>query len=361
MNKSKAIVSLLFALTLFSQGVIEAESKPGQTEKNQFWLGGDISGTTELEAAGIFSYTKDGEQVENTELMKRFGMNAVRLRVWVNPKDHFCDMNDVLVMALRAKENGMAIMIDFHYSDWWADPGHQDIPAQWSSLDNDGVKDALVDHTRSTLQLLKDNGIDVRWVQVGNETTNGFVWPVARLEQGAGENMAVYAALTAAGYEAVKQVYPNADVIVHLDNGYDRDLYVRMFDALREHGCPWDIIGMSVYPFWSKRDQLETSSVTDIIDNINYISSRYGCDVMIVETGVHISDPAAGKIFISRLIDAAIDDTGGRCTGVFYWAPECCHGGYQLGAFKDDKPTEIMDAFSEASHKINTNQQNKIY
>lgn len=352
--RKETFVSLLFALTLFSQGVICAESTSGRNADRQFWLGGDISGTTELEASGIFSYTNEGEKVENTELIKRLGMNAVRLRVWVNPKDSFCDMNDVLKMALRAKENDMAIMIDFHYSDWWADPGHQDIPSAWSSLDYCGVKNALAGHTRSTLQLLKDNGVDVRWVQVGNETTNGFVWPMARLEQGAGENMAKYAGLTAAGYEAVKQVYPEAAVIIHLDNGYDRDLYVRMFDALRVYGCPWDLIGMSVYPFWSKRDQLEMNSVTDIIDNINYIGERYGCDVMIVETGVHVSDPAAGKIFMSRLIDAAIDDTGGRCPGVFYWAPECCHGGYQLGAFKDDRPTEIMDAFTEASKRIAT-------
>lgn len=318
----------------------------------RFWLGGDISGTTELEASGIFSYTREGERMENTQLMKHLGMNAVRLRVWVEPKDGFCNMEDVLIMALRAKEAGMAIMIDFHYSDWWADPSHQMIPASWMKNDFEGICRALADHTRQTLALLKNNGIDVKWVQVGNETTNGFIWPVAKLEQGAGCDFSRYATLTKTGYQAVKEIYPDAKVIVHLDNGYDRDLYVRMFDGLKAEGCPWDIIGMSVYPYWSGRDQTLASSVDDCIDNIIYLSDRYDCEIQIVETGVVVSEPEAGKDFIARLIDGAANHTDGRCTGLFYWAPECCHGGYQLGAFSDDRPTVIMDAFTEAAGRL---------
>lgn len=166
-------VSLLLALPAKSQ---------------TFWLGADISGTTALEKWHAPLYNAQGEPRENTALMKEYGLNAVRLRVWVNPKDSLCSKEDVLKMALRAKQHGMALMIDFHYSDWWADPGKQYPPKAWEQLDYDGMKAALAQHTRETLQLLKANSIDVTWVQVGNETTNGFLWPMGRAQ----ENMAQY-------------------------------------------------------------------------------------------------------------------------------------------------------------------------
>lgn len=210
-----------------------------------FWLGGDISGTTADEARGHFTMNCDGVKTETTQLMKDYGMNATRLRVWVDPVDGFCSPEDVLKMAKRSQELGMPVMIDFHYSDWWADPGKQNPPKQWSGLNLSQTEKALADHTRSTLQLLKDNGIDVKWVQVGNETTHGFLWPMGNFE----ENPVQYASLTKAGAKAVKEIYPDAKVIIHLDNGFDRNLYDTVFDSLKSNGVEWDIIGMSVYPF----------------------------------------------------------------------------------------------------------------
>ena len=157
-----------------------------------FWLGADISGTSGLEAFGAQLYNAQGEPRENTVLMREYGLNAARFRVWVNPKGGFSSKEDVLKLALRAKEQGMAIMIDFHYSDWWADPGKQNIPKAWEQMSYEEMCQALAQHTRKTLNLLKDNAIDVKWVQVGNETTNGFLWPMGRAQ----ENMKQYAGLT---------------------------------------------------------------------------------------------------------------------------------------------------------------------
>ena len=142
------------------------------------WLGGDISGTTADEARGIFSADTTGMVTENTRLMKNYGMDAVRLRVWVNPERGFSSKEDVLKLARRARDLGMEIMIDFHYSDWWADPGKQNPPAAWADMDLPEMKQALATHTKETLQLLKDDGIEVRWVQVGNETRDGMLWPL---------------------------------------------------------------------------------------------------------------------------------------------------------------------------------------
>lgn len=318
-----------------------------------FWLGGDISGTTADEARGHFTKNTKGEVTETTQLMKDYGMNSTRLRVWVNPKDGFCNPEDVLKMAKRSQALGMPVMIDFHYSDWWADPGKQNPPKAWEGMTLAETEKALADHTRSTLQLLKDNGIDVKWVQVGNETTHGFLWPMGRFE----ENPEQYAALTKAGAKAVKEVYPDAKVIIHLDNGFDQALYDRVFDSLKANGVEWDIIGMSVYPFWAMdagREPSEIMTLVDSIANIRHLKEKYGSEIMIVETGVDARDPEPGKQFIAALIKAAKELTDGACTGVFYWAPEIdADAQYHLGAFANGQPTAIMEAFKEASESMN--------
>ena len=333
--KKKAFLLLL--ATLFSTSYIQAQEP--------FWLGADISGTTELEARGEKLYNKQGDIRENTALMKELGLNAVRLRVWVNPRGGFCSKEDVLLMAKRAKYYDMAVMIDFHYSDWWADPGKQPIPGAWQYFSLGEMKYALAEHTRETLQLLKDNHINVRWVQVGNETTHGFLWPMGRAE----DNMQQYAELSEAGYQAVKSVFPDASVIIHLDGGCDIKRYEFIFDGLRQNGAHWDIIGMSVYPYWDKeagltKDYKET--ISKVMDNIKALNRKYGCELMIVETGVEAKKPDEGKTIMQELIKASRTQCDGHCKGVFYWAPEL-EGQYPLGAFQDHKPTAIMDAFRE--------------
>lgn len=229
--------------------------------------------TRRVKTVFIFTRNARGDVTECTRLMKELGLDAVRLRVWVDPKDGFSSKEDVLVMAKRAKALDMAIMMDFHYSDWWADPGKQNIPDAWKGMNVAEMQKALDAHTKETLQLLKDNDIEVKWVQVGNETTHGFLWPVGRAE----ENMENYARLTRAGYDAVKEIYPHAAVIKHLDNGYDRSIYDFIFDGLRKHGAAWDMIGMSLYPYWTVKNDpsyTEPLLITRCADNMKYLKEK---------------------------------------------------------------------------------------
>ncbi len=310
----------------------------------EFWLGADISGTTLLEHMGKQLYNAAGEPRENTALMKELGLNAIRLRVWVNPRGGWSGADDVLVMARRARDLNMALMIDFHYSDWWADPGKQYPPKAWKDLDYTAMCDSLAKHTVDVLSLLKRDGIDVRWVQVGNETTDGFLWETGR----ASTHPDQYAGLTRAGYDAVKSVYPDAAVIVHVDCGSDAKRYDRIFGILKSNNVPFDIIGMSVYPYWDAKEGLQdhwTGTIDGVVANANRLSVLYDCPVMIVETGVEAAHPIEGKEILSAIIDAARN----RCTdclGVFYWAPEA-EGQYPLGAFENHRPTVIMDAFKQ--------------
>lgn len=314
-----------------------------------FWLGADISGTTELEARGGKLYNAKGELRENTALMYELGLNAIRLRVWVNPEGGFCSPADVLIMAKRAKYYGLPVMIDFHYSDWWADPAHQTVPATWQYLNQYELKEVLRNHTRNTLKMLRDADVDVRWVQVGNETSNGFIWPKAK----ASENMQAYAELTQVGYDAVKEVYPQAQVIIHLDGGSDPTHCDFILGGLQEYNTKWDVIGLSVYPYWDhKAGTTETDQETldKFSANIVYLAKKYGKDVIVVETGVEAARPAEGKKLLADIIHYAKDKTEGHCHGVFYWAPEA-EGGYALGASHNGHITEIMEAFTEAAKK----------
>ena len=333
----KLLIAFLF--TVISIGNAHAQ------DKNSFWLGADISGTTQLESNGEKLYNAKGEIRENTALMKELGLNAVRLRVWVNPRGGWSGAEDVLEMAKRAKYYDMAVMIDFHYSDWWADPGKQHIPAAWQYMSYDEMKNALAQHTEDVLSLLKKNNIDVKWVQVGNETTNGFLWPMGR----ASDNMEKYAGFTEVGYQAVKKVYPNAQVIIHIDGGCDQKRYDFIFDGLKKFGAHYDMIGLSVYPYWDVVAKLESDwkgSVRDFTANIKHLYEKYGKETMVVETGAESKHPKEGYIIMKAVINAAKNDCGGHCHGVFYWAPEL-EGQYPLGAFDNHRPTEIMKAFAK--------------
>ena len=346
----KQIWSTLFMI--IALGLTAGAKKPAH-----LWLGADISGTTADEARGVFSADTSGFVTENTQLMKNYGLDAVRLRVWVNPKEGFSSKEDVLNMAKRAKDLGMEIMIDFHYSDWWADPGKQYPPKAWENFNLEQMKTALADHTRETLQLLKDNDINIKWVQVGNETRDGMLWPLAQISKG---NMRNYAELSQVGYETVKSVYPDADVIVHIDNGYDNPLYYEIFDALKENGAKWDIIGMSVYPYWAMEagaEPDEASTLRDAADNIRKLKAKYDCPIMITEVGVNSEEPENGEQTMNDLFDMVINDVDGACIGVFYWAPEMFRTtdfwgnkhGYALGAFQNARPTRIMNSFTRAA------------
>lgn len=177
-------------------------------------------------------------------------------------------------------------------------------------------------------------------------------------------NWANLGAFITTGYEAVKSVFPDAIVIVHLDNGYDNSMFQWFFDELKKNGGKWDMIGMSIYPYWTMlyhgdKYPNEDKVITDCISNINKLAARYQCDVMIVETGMDCGDGNGGvasaatlqqgKKLLTRLIKESREQTGGHCKGVFYWEPECRpNESYRLGAFTNDgKPTVIMEAFKE--------------
>ena len=325
----------------------------GQNATKDFVKGADVGFLAGQERHGVKFHDRNGHERECLELLKNdYQMSGIRLRVWVNPRNGDCGKEEVLAMARRVKALGMDLMIDFHYADSWADPAKQPIPAAWKDHTYKQMRKDLRRHTIEVLSLLKRNGIEPRWVQVGNETANGLLWPMGHIEK----NPEQYAGFIRAGYDAVKKVLPKAIVIVHLDRGHKQDLYDWNLDIVRKYGGKWDMIGMSLYPYWAMEGHPELNAdqiITDCMANIRHVSEKYGCDVMIVETGfeVNMQHPEVmdeGRRQLTRVIHEARTQTNNRCRGVFYWEPQCLPGGYKLGAFDSNAaPTAIMEAFVE--------------
>lgn len=288
-------------------------------------LGADISWCTEMEADGMQFYNADGQPTDIFVLLRQIGMNAVRLRVWANPEQRYgawSDRADVLAKARRAKAAGLDVLLAFHYSDYFADPGKQTKPQIWATLPFDNLKAAMVAHTVDMLQALRDEGIEPRWVQVGNETTSGLLWPEGRIRWNEPDSVRWlnYIALSNAAYDAVKSVCPNAYVIVHHDMGrIDQTWY---YTAFSKYGGKFDMIGITHYPDWDKWGEQNTL----VANYLRKMHTTFRVPVMIVETAYsNWDEPRAAMVmrdFVQKLSRAP------GYAGIFYWEPEV-YGGWE--------------------------------
>ncbi len=320
--------------------------KPEPQPDRTFVKGADISSVTEMESKGFKFYNAAGQQRELTALMKEIGCNAVRLRVWVDPQGGWSGKADVVAKAKRAQALGMKIMIDFHYSDSWADPGKQNVPAAWKGKDAAGMAAAVGAHTQEVLQALKTAGVEVTWVQVGNEVTNGMLWDSGKVS---GSSVGQFVNYFHAGREAVKAVYPQAKVILHLDNGWNLGTLNWFLTLMKGHSLNYDVLGLSLYPsYWENGAYPDwTPKVQQFVQNLPTLYSSYGKPILLVEFGMPASEPAKAKAALQYLMDKTKDlDWFG---GIFYWAPETEHdrSGYDYGAFSGGKPTEALDPFGQ--------------
>jgi arabinogalactan endo-1,4-beta-galactosidase len=341
----KKLITGMALLALLSSACKKEDNKPVPVpppEPTSFFAkGADVSWITEMESAGKKLYNSAGAETECMALMKALGMNSIRLRVWVNPSPAWNNTADVLAKALRAKAAGLKIMIDFHYSDSWADPGKQTKPTAWASLSVTELLEAIKQHTTSVLTQLKNNGITPEWVQVGNETNDGMLWPEGK----ASVNMGNYAQMINAGYDAVKAVFATAKVIVHVSNGWDNDLFKWNIGGLVSNGARFDVIGMSVYPAAGNWPAINNQCLV----NMNDMVSRYNKEVMVVEVGMPWDNASASKAFVTDIITKVKLVNASKGIGVFYWEPQSYGGwkGYTLGAFDNSgRPTIAIDAFA---------------
>ncbi len=251
-------------------GFDDVELVPGKAELSI--LGSDISSLYKSEAmGGVYRY-EDGTPADALQILKDHGMNYARLRVWVNPADGYHNKEELLAMARRFKTLGIRFLVDFHYSDTWADPGKQFKPAAWKNLDFEQLKQAVYDHTLDICNSLKSQGTPPDMVQIGNEINSGMLWP-----DGNTKNWDNLAALLKEGYRAVKDSSETSLVMLQLAEGGKNEAARAWFDKAVELKVPFDLIGVSYYPYWH-------GTLADLQANIFDLVQRYGKGVIVAET-----------------------------------------------------------------------------
>jgi arabinogalactan endo-1,4-beta-galactosidase len=308
----------------------DVELVPGQAALSI--LGADISSLNKSEDLGGIYKGASGTPMDALQILKDHGLNYARLRVWVDPADGYHDKEEILEIAVRLKELGIKLLVDFHYSDNWADPGKQIKPAAWENLEFEQLKQALYDHTFDVCNGLVAQGTPPDMVQVGNEINAGMLWPDGHTYDP--PNWDNLAELIIAGYDAVKACSPETQVMLHIAEGGDNDLARWWFDNITRRDVPFDVIGISYYPYWH-------GSLGELQYNLNDISARYDKDVIVVETAYAFTDqdndnfpnivdqqlavqhypltPEGQRDMLRDVMAIVRAVDNGRGLGVFYW------------------------------------------
>lgn len=305
----------------------------------KFINGMDVSMLAELEAFGA-TYRYDGEEKDIFEIFSETGINAVRLRLWNDPYDEVGnpygggtnDLKTTIKLAKRIMDKELDFILDIHYSDFWTDPSKQWKPKAWINLTEEQLTDKVYEYTKEVLHGLKENGIRIRYVQVGNEITKGFLWPEGHID-----HVGSMAGLLESGIRAIRDFDENIRIMLHLDYGTDNRMYREWFRKIEPFGLDYDIIGMSYYPYWN-------GSLEELLFNMNDISEYCGKEIIVAETafgyttdhlgcsGMIFSEELASKVpypptgdgqkeFMQALIHTIKSVNYGKGIGFIYWEP----------------------------------------
>jgi arabinogalactan endo-1,4-beta-galactosidase len=310
---------LALALNICSCSHAQSTSENPNPSPNAFAKGADVGWLSQMEATGYHFYDFDGSEKECLQLLKNRGINTIRLRVWVNPStdktNGHCSKEETVAMAIRAKNMGMRVMIDFHYSDSWADPSKQNKPAAWANHTFAELLNDVYNHTFDVLMALKNVGVTPEWVQIGNEIPGGMLWP-----EGSSTNYGQLAQLLNKGYDATKAVDSSIKVVIHLDEGNNNAKFRWFFDYATTYQVKYDVIGMSYYPFWLNSDY--TATIQNLSANLNDMASRYNKEVMVVEVGGDFELIQNTHDMLVAVINAVKNVPNNKGLGVIYWEPE---------------------------------------
>ena len=254
------------------------------------FLGIDASTQVEVDSKNPHYYYK-GKEVDPWEFMfEHNGVKSMRLRLWIDPYDEdghpygggTVDFKKWIILAKRAQKVGYKILLDFHYSDFWCDPGKQLLPKSWRGLSVDDLANKVYEYTKKTLQDIQKEGIEVSYIQIGNEITNGMLWPLGKLsEKVPGQTRSNYdnlALFLRSGVKGARETLPNAKLIIHLEKSYDVETHEEFFNEIAKRGVDFDIIGLSYYPYWH-------GTFPMFFKNVDNLKTKFAKPIWIVETG----------------------------------------------------------------------------
>ena len=248
---------------------------------SRFIKGMDLSTLLELERCGA-KYYDHGVERDVLDIIKDYDVDTIRIRLWNDPKSEDGepygagnnDLEETIAIGKKVTDAGFGVLLNFHYSDFWADPGKQIKPKAWANYGVEELEKAVYDFTFESLNKAIDSGVNVTMIQVGNELSNGLSWPEGKVP-----NYDNIAKFVSAGIRACRAVNPDIPLMIHLDNGGNNELYRRWFDNYTQRGEDFDYIGLSYYPFWH-------GSLQMLEDNMNDIAKRYGKELIIAEVSM---------------------------------------------------------------------------
>ena len=325
--------------------------------------GADLSFEPQEEAAGA-NFTDNGVPASPLQILNAHGLNYVRLRLWVDPPPGYSNLASDLKMARRIKAAGDKLYLDIHYSDFWADPQHQNIPAAWQGQDLAQLTDTVRSYTRQVIGAFAAQGTPVDMVSIGNEIRNGMLWPIGQIDWSTGTGWDNLGMLLRAGVDGAQAGNPDGHkllVMIHFDQGGDNAQSRAFFDHILAQHVPFDVIGLSYYTFFH-------GPLAAMRDNVNDLATRYGKPIVIAEsqyawTLAAGNDGTGNFVWQASQIEPGYPDTPGgqlsfyndllsilaqvpehRGIGLFYWEPEWIPGvGWEPGA---GTPNDNLTLFS---------------
>ncbi|MEY2675045.1 MAG: hypothetical protein RL102_311 [Actinomycetota bacterium] len=327
-----AVLAALTALTYgFTASPLPAVSAPGPVVLSN---GADVSWLPLLEREGTRFVTDKGKRTDPLLLMSSAGLKVARVRLWVNPANQDSSLDEALALAKRIRAAKLALVLDLHYSDWWADPANQKIPAAWEHLSHAGLVEQVGDYTAQTLGAFVDQGTPPAWVQIGNEIANGMLWPDGALKAWTPAEFSSLADLLNSGTQAARQASPKSRVLIHLETGGDASKTRNWLSMAFAAGLNKpDGVGLSYYSQWS-------GSFSKLTDALAVVSNEYGLRVAIAETAYPNSasqsprplldpnksrlpgfalSPSGQAAYATKVAEILRKTAGTRGIGVWWW------------------------------------------
>lgn len=319
-------------------------------------IGADLSFLKQAEERGTV-FKDDGKARPGLEIFKEHGYNWIRLRLFHTPTRLPNNLDYTIASAQAAKKSGFKFLLNFHYSDTWADPGKQTMPKAWEGKSHAELVSAVRDYTRDTISALRDAGVLPDMVQIGNEVRPGMLWPDGKLP----ENWQNFADLLQAGIQGVDAgggTNSRARIMIHFDQGANRRGSKWFFDKLNEFGVKFDVIGLSYYPWWH-------GSLLDLRENLNFLAKEYRKDIMLVEVAYcwrpteyrdkpapFPESPEGQRDFLDEVNRIVLGTPDQRGIGIFWWEPAVTGGLRNRGFFDDDgNALPVIRVFDRFSRK----------
>jgi arabinogalactan endo-1,4-beta-galactosidase len=352
------------ALILFLIAMLLAH--PHRASAGDFAFGADLSYLKQVEDAGVV-FKEDGKPKPGLQIFHDHGYNWIRLRVCVEPATLPNNIEYTRTLALAAKKMGYKFLLDFMYSNSWADPIHQPPPKAWEPMSHAERVKALFEYTRDTVAAFRDADVLPDMIQVGNEIGNGILWPDAELADGRGASMpenwdklADYLNAGINGIDAGRGNNKRPKIMLHVDHGGDIPKTRNFFDHIRSYDIPYDVIGFSFYP-WSH------GTLIDLRNNFAFASRECDKDVMLVETGYYYQPsryfrelpgpfpetPDGQRQWLEEVTQVVMQVPGDRGKGVFWWEPAGNQGLRARGYFdRDGNAQPIIGAFDKYTRPL---------